>query len=75
MKMGVQWGSCLGGQDGCERERRTKVIVKIKKKSVEGGGQVRLDVYYIRIKVFAKMQKWGRGGGGGSGWGGQGGCE
>ena len=34
----------LGGcQGGCERERMIEVIVKIKKKSGEGG-QVRVDV-------------------------------
>ena len=45
MKMGIQWGSGFwwvsGG--GCERERGIEVIVKIKKKSGEGG-QVKVDV-------------------------------
>ena len=49
MKMGVQLGSFFFGgggrgcQGGCERERGIEVVVKIKKKSGEGG-QVRLDV-------------------------------
>ena len=43
MKMGVLWGSGLGGVMGCEHERRIVVIVKIKKKTGERG-QARVDV-------------------------------
>ena len=51
---GGGWGDWCQG--GCERERRIEVIVKIYKKKIGGGGQVRVDVNG-EFNFFVKMQK------------------
>ena len=70
----VGWGGggCRGDQSGCER--RSDVLVKIKKKiggEGSGRGRVRVDVNE-ELKFLCKLKK--KSGGGRVG-GGQGGCE